>query len=305
VGAAHYGRPRLLNFNHVYYFHVTAAEGSIKAAAEQLGVTQPTVSEQLRLLERSLGVELFERSPAGLKLTFAGRVARQHAASMFAASDRLLASLGRSSDGEEARLRVGVSVSLARSIEADFLIPVLTGSEYRASIQTADFGELLRELRSRNVDLVIGETAPSGVARRGLTIDQICRPELVALVADEAQPTSDWNNLALLHYSTTSVYRSEVDAFLQREGLRPMLAGYSDDAYLMLDAVLHAKYAAFVPRSLARDAIRERRVKVVASVVPEMAAVYAIYPDDDKLLVARAAVTRLIEGARVNVGALP
>jgi len=295
----------LLNFNHVYYFHVTAAEGSIKAAAEQLGVTQPTVSEQLRLLERSLGVELFERSPAGLKLTFAGRVARQHAAAMFAASDRLLASLGRASDSENARLRVGVSASLARSIEADFLMPVLTGSECRASIQTADFGELLRELRSRSVDLVIAETAPSGPARRGLTIAEICRPELVALVPDSAQPTFDWSNLSLIHYSVTSVYRPDVDAFLAREGLRPMLAGYSDDAYLMLDAVSRANYAAFLPKSIARDAIHERQVKVVATVVPETAAVYAIYPDDDKLLVARAAVTRLIEGARVNVGALP
>jgi DNA-binding transcriptional LysR family regulator len=35
----------VLNFNHLYYFHVTASEGSVKAAADRLGVTQPTVSE--------------------------------------------------------------------------------------------------------------------------------------------------------------------------------------------------------------------------------------------------------------------
>jgi DNA-binding transcriptional LysR family regulator len=38
-------------------------------------VTQPTVSEQLRSLERTLGLTLFERTPSGLKLTESGRLA--------------------------------------------------------------------------------------------------------------------------------------------------------------------------------------------------------------------------------------
>ena len=63
----------MLNFNHLYYFHVTAVAGSLKAASERLGVTQSTVSEQIRALERSLGVQLFERVPTGLRLTAAGR----------------------------------------------------------------------------------------------------------------------------------------------------------------------------------------------------------------------------------------
>ena len=41
----------MLNFNHVYYFHVAATEGSVKAAAERLGVSQPTVSHHLKKLK--------------------------------------------------------------------------------------------------------------------------------------------------------------------------------------------------------------------------------------------------------------
>lgn len=51
----------MLNYNHLYYFHVAALEGSVAAAAVRLGVTQPTVSEQVRALERALEVSLFER----------------------------------------------------------------------------------------------------------------------------------------------------------------------------------------------------------------------------------------------------
>ena len=54
---ARWYRAAVLNFNHLYYFHVTASEGSVKAAADRLGVTQPTVSEQLRMLEE-MGCQL-------------------------------------------------------------------------------------------------------------------------------------------------------------------------------------------------------------------------------------------------------
>ena len=83
----------MLNYNHLYYFHVAATEGSVAGAAEKLGVTQPTVSEQLRALERSLGVTLFDRSPTGLKLTGSGRLAFEHTSVMFRASERLIESL--------------------------------------------------------------------------------------------------------------------------------------------------------------------------------------------------------------------
>jgi LysR family transcriptional regulator, transcriptional activator of nhaA len=50
----------VLNYNHLYYFHVTASEGSVARAAARLGIGVPTVSEQIRQLERELGIPLFE-----------------------------------------------------------------------------------------------------------------------------------------------------------------------------------------------------------------------------------------------------
>jgi hypothetical protein len=84
AGALHFERARrrgtdqelaVLNYNHLYYFYVVASERSVKAAADRLGVTQPTISEQIRLLERALGVPLFDRTPSGLQLTRSGREA--------------------------------------------------------------------------------------------------------------------------------------------------------------------------------------------------------------------------------------
>lgn len=56
----------------IEYFVCAAAEGSLSAAANRLGVTVPAVSKLVASLERSLGARLFERSARGLALTPAG-----------------------------------------------------------------------------------------------------------------------------------------------------------------------------------------------------------------------------------------
>src|ERR1043165_3788459 len=98
----------MLNYNHLHYFHVAATEGSVAAAAERLGVSQPTVSEQVRALQRSLKVSLFERSATGLKLTGAGRLAFEQTSVMFRAGERLVESLGHDNQAVPRSLRIGI-----------------------------------------------------------------------------------------------------------------------------------------------------------------------------------------------------
>lgn len=290
----------MLNFNHLYYFHVTASEGSVKAAADRLGVTQPTVSEQLRILERSLGVQLFDRTPAGLRLTQAGREAYEHTTAMFLAGERLVVALGQASAAPAIALRVGVSAAMARTIAADFLMPVLAVENCRPSVRTGDFNDLLRDLRAHELDLVIGETEPAEVARPGIELALIHRPVLYAIAQPEIVPRDDWENLSLLEYRPSSVYHWEVDAWLKEKGLRPQPMGEVDDAFLMLEAVARGGFVAFVPRSVAREAVRAGRVKVIDRFAPRTVGVHALYHRNDTLQLARAAVDRLIENARAS-----
>jgi len=291
----------VLNFNHLYYFHVTASEGSVKAAADRLGVTQPTVSEQLRMLERTLTVQLFERTPAGLRLTQAGRDAYEHTTAMFLAGDRLVEALGHAGAPPVVALRVGVSAATSRTIAADFLMPVLTVERCRPSIRTGEFTDLLRDLRSHDLDLVVGEGEPLEAARSGMEIALIHRPALVAILRPDIEPREDWQNLSLLEYRTASVYYWEVDNFLKEKGLRPTSIGELDDAFLMLEAAARGGFVAFVPRSVAREAIKSGRVKALATLAPLSAGVHAVYHASETLQLARTAVEKLIESARENL----
>jgi len=291
----------VLNFNHLYYFHVTASEGAIKAAADRLGVTQPTVSEQIRILERALGVQLFERTTTGLRLTQAGRDAYEHTTAMFLAGERLVEALGQANAPALMTLRVGLSAAMSRTIAADFLMPVLTVEHCRPSIRVGDFNDLLRDLRGHELDLVVGETEPLSNAQPALETTLIHRPVLVAIGHPDIEPREDWQNLALLDYHRSSAYHWEVDAFLREKGLRPSTTGELDDAFLMLEAVTRGGFVAFVPRSVAREALKQNRVKILATLAPSEAGVHAIYHATDTLQLARVAVERLVANARANL----
>ena len=54
------------------YFVAIVDEGSLTKAAEHLYVSQPSLSQYLKRLEASLGVELFDRSTSPLRLTYTG-----------------------------------------------------------------------------------------------------------------------------------------------------------------------------------------------------------------------------------------
>ncbi len=63
-----------MNIHHIQLFDAVAQTGSITKAAELLFLSQPAVSQQLKELEKSLGVTLFQRLPRGVQLTEAGTI---------------------------------------------------------------------------------------------------------------------------------------------------------------------------------------------------------------------------------------
>jgi LysR family transcriptional activator of nhaA len=64
-----------LNYHHLRYFRAIATEGTLTGAAHRLGVSQSSLSVQLKHLEDSLGQPLFMREKESLVLTEAGRIA--------------------------------------------------------------------------------------------------------------------------------------------------------------------------------------------------------------------------------------
>ena len=75
----------MASLHQLQLFLTTYAAGSLTAAADAVGLAQPSVSEQIRLLERSVGAPLFHRVGRGVVPTEAAEALRPHAE----AGDRL------------------------------------------------------------------------------------------------------------------------------------------------------------------------------------------------------------------------
>ncbi|QUQ65690.1 LysR family transcriptional regulator [Kutzneria sp. CA-103260] len=92
------------------YALAVAEEGSVTAAAERLHVAQPSMSQQIRSLERELGVTLFARTPTGLVPTVVGRAFLREAEVAVKASRRAWATARAGVDELVGELTVAVQM---------------------------------------------------------------------------------------------------------------------------------------------------------------------------------------------------
>lgn len=290
-----------LNYNHLYYFHIAAIEGTVAAAATRLGVTAATVSEQLRALERVFGVELFERTQTGLKLTDAGRLAFEHTSSMFRLGERLLEVLGHAFDTPKRTLRVGISIGVARSIAVRILVPLFGLDDCLPALRTADTVDLLRDLRAGLLDLVLCEGEPPESTRRGLEIRLVDPSPMVAIAPPHINPAADWQDVGIVLSRATTGFRKDIDAFLEARGLKPQVAGEADDSLLLVEAAVSRGLVAVVPRSIARDAINSGRLRILEHVASS-SAVHALYQDSTPAALVHRAIEAIVEEARDAAG---
>ena len=102
-----------MDFRRLRYFLAVAECGHITRAAERLGMQQPPLSHQMRVLETEVGAALFQRHPKGVRLTETGRLLQKEATRLLGDLDALQVRMGAFVRGESGLLRVGFTSSAA------------------------------------------------------------------------------------------------------------------------------------------------------------------------------------------------
>lgn len=109
-----------INWNQVYCFHEVARRLSMKKASQILGVSTPTVSEQIKRLEEILGISLFIRRPRQLELSKEGKALYHCTKEMFEAGVRFLDTVAFNSIGGYS-VRVGIQETISASVPINFV----------------------------------------------------------------------------------------------------------------------------------------------------------------------------------------
>lgn len=105
----------------IQYFVAVAEQGSVTRAAQNLSISQSSVTEALKELETDLGVELFERHPRGLTITHNGHQFLRHATKILASVTDARTSFSGKQNEISGTLNIGVTSLVAGYVLSDLL----------------------------------------------------------------------------------------------------------------------------------------------------------------------------------------
>jgi len=230
-----------LNYHHLLYFWTVVKEGGIGPAAKALRLAQPTISTQIRSLEESMELSLFDRSRRKLQLTEDGHVVFRYADDIFNLGRELADAVkGRPTEGRPLRLRVGISDVLPKLVCHDLLMPALRLDQPVQIICHGDKTDrLLAELAIQDLDLVLADVPVAGnvkvrafnhlLGECGLTF--FATPDLARRFRKGFPKSLD--GAPLLVPTVESTVRRSLEHWFESIGVRPRIVAEFDDSGLL------------------------------------------------------------------------
>lgn len=259
-----------LNYHHLHYFWVVAREGSVTKACEVLHLSQPTVSGQIRDLEKAMKTPLFEKAGRGLALTETGRAVFRYADDIFALGRELMDLVSGRPVGQPVRLRVGVVDVMPKLIAHLLIEPALRLAEPVRVVCVEDrLDRLAAELTIHNLDVVLSDTPlPPTVKAKvythelgGCGVAFVGASKLVEKY--KAGFPKSLDGAPFLLPSEGTVLRRSLDQWFVARDIRPAVRGEFEDSAL-LKAFGRAGEGVFaVPTATERDARRHYGVRRV------------------------------------------
>jgi LysR family transcriptional activator of nhaA len=229
-----------LNYHHLLYFWTVAREGSITRASEELAISQPTISSQIKELETALGTRLFERAGRNLVLTDVGRVVFGYADEIFSLGRELLNTVQDQSSGRSLRLAIGITDAIPKTMARRLLQPALElSTSVRLICREDKVDRLLMDLGARRLDVVLSDSPiGTGVHLRGYNhllgecgVSFFAAPKL-AKKLQKGFPKS-LNGAPILLPTENTALRRSTSLWLDSRRIYPNVCGEFEDGAMM------------------------------------------------------------------------
>ena len=250
---------------------MTAKLGGVSKAAEQLRISQPSLSAQLKVFERSMNLELFKKSGRRMMLTESGQRLFTYATRMFEIAENIDSSLKNKTTSEIQKIRIGVSSQVDSPFMADLLSPLLRdkgfSSKYIVSVSSSNDDELVDNLKKQKLDLIIG-TKPHYVSE----VDEVMQIDLPVhllvsaelLKRDRIKVTPRTNVHSFLRQSPWGLVlaserrrlRHESDVYMQENRIKQAVTFESELLSVVARAILDSAGVGFLPSAYVNEEIR-------------------------------------------------
>ena len=209
-------------FRQLKTLHTVAKLGSVSRAAEELRLTQPAVSLQIRLLEDGAGAPLLQRVGRGIQLTAAGEILARYALEILdlwnGAADDLAALQGE----QGGTLRIG-AITTAEYLIPPFLVRFTEQRpQVKVQLKVGNRADIIRMLATHEIDLAIMGSAPRELRTSATPFAK----HPMAFVASPSHPLMKKKRLSLDDLKSANMFvrergsgtRSTVENLFKQEG---------------------------------------------------------------------------------------
>lgn len=277
---------RRLRFRDLQVFFSVVQCGSMAKAANELGVTQPAVSEVVAGLEHAFGVRLFDRTPQGVEPTIYGRALLKRGLAAFDELKQGIRDIEFLADPTKGEVRVGCPDSFAGGILAPFVEKFCGRYPGIAiTIEPVPWPTLeLPELHARKLDVVMSRLSkPQADDRFGDDVDvEILFQDEVVIVAAAKSPWARRRKISLADLRDTSwvgtsretLTRALLDRVYQTANLPPpAMRVMTFSVQLRAHLLASGNFLAAMPRSMLKlnpecRGLRELPIKIPSPSFP-------------------------------------
>jgi len=229
-----------LNYHHLLYFWTVVREGSVSKAAEKLRLSQPTVSAQVRMLEKALGQKLFIKKGRTQLLSDVGRTVYRYAEEIFGIGREMMETLEGRSPGRAMPLTVGIANAVPKLVAYRLLRPAINQTDpVRLVCWEDDPEQLIARLGTYTLDVVIANSPapaylPIKVFNHLLGESEIAffAPTPVAQRLRRHFPES-LRKAPMLMPTTNSPLRHALEDWFETREITPHIVGEFEDSALM------------------------------------------------------------------------
>lgn len=242
-----------MNITRLTYFHAVVAHRTVSKAAEHLYISQPSLSNAIRELERELGVSLFYRRHNGMFLSPAGTKlynATKELLSKYEEACHVMRTIGKEAD----QVRLGIPPMLASLIFADIYKGfVLENPEIELSITEKGKYELLDGLNDGLLDVVLlPHTKPFDKdlsASRIGTLEIVCTlPRQSPLACERAISAKSLDGYPLVLFSESFFQTKAVKSWFKEAGVLPTVSVRTEQITTAMSMIENGYAAAFAFR---------------------------------------------------------
>jgi DNA-binding transcriptional LysR family regulator len=258
----------LVDPRHLVQLYTIVEVGSFVAAAERLGLTQPGLSRNIRILEARIGVKLLNRGKHGATPTDEGKVLAAYGRTLRELTQQA-ATIGTSVQrGEIGELRVGASFTIANGLIAE---PVSRFLDRRpkASVRVipGPTPQLLQELDAGQLDLVVGGIQLVA-EQHGVRFEPLVENQLV-VIGRRDHPLSSLDPVPLaallearwIVCSQHDPLRADVERGMSSLGLsRECVALETGSTSLVVDVLTQTDFLTMVPSAFASSLVADGNI---------------------------------------------